>query len=146
MKIRLLITLTAIAVVTSACGLPSAGASPTPSPTGTPRPRSTATLTILQPQPFTVVRTTTLNVQFQLTGGRIVAITSKDLTPNTGHVHLSIDGRVLSMNYQPAATVSLQPFEPGPHSLQGEFVAVDHLPFNPRVIAKLIFEYEPASG
>ena len=146
MKIRFLVTLAAVALLTAACSLPFASASPTPSPSGTPRPRSTATVTILQPQPDSVVTTTTLNVQFQLTGGRIVAITSKDLTPDTGHVHVSIDGHVLSMNYQPSATVSLQAFAPGPHVLQGEFVAADHLPFNPRVIAKLIFEYEPASG
>lgn len=135
--------LAAAALSTAACNLPFTSASPSPSPSGTPRPRSTATLTILQPQPDSVVTTTTLNVQFRLTGGRIVAITSKDLTPDTGHIHLSIDGRVLSMNYQPSATVSLQPFAPGPHSLQGEFVAVDHLPFNPRVISRLVFEYQP---
>jgi len=30
-------------------------------------------------------------------GGRIVAIKSKDLTADTGHIHLSIDGRMLSI-------------------------------------------------
>lgn len=146
MKIRLLLMLAALAILTAACDLPFVGASPTPSPSGTPRPRSTATIAIVQPLPASVVTTTTVNVQFQLTGGRIVAVTSKNLTPDTGHIHLSIDGRVLSMNYQPSATVSLQAFAPGPHVLQGEFVAVDHIPFNPRVIAKLVFDYEPSSS
>jgi hypothetical protein len=133
--------LASLSVLTSACSLPFANPSPTPTPNA--RPRSTATITIVQPPASSVVTTTTLTVQFQLTGGRIVAVTSKNLTPDTGHIHLSIDGHVLSMNYQPSATVSLQAFAPGPHSLQGEFVAIDHLPFNPRIIAREIIEYQP---
>lgn len=137
--------LAATAVIAAACGLPFAGTSPTPSPTGTPRPHSTANLAILQPLPASVITTQTLHVEFKLNGGTIVAITSKNLTPDTGHIHLSIDGRVLQMNYQPSGDMPLQAFAPGPHVLQGEFVAVDHLPFNPRVIAKLVFDYEPSA-
>ena len=84
-----------------------------------------------------------MHVEFGLTGGRIVAVTSKDLTPDTGHIHLSIDGRLISMNYQLSQDVSMQPFAPGPHLVQGEFVAIDHLPFSPRVITKAIIEYQP---
>jgi hypothetical protein len=47
------------------------------------------------------------------------------------------------MNYKLSEDVSMQPFAPGPHLLQGEFVAVDHAPFNPRVITKAIVEYQP---
>jgi hypothetical protein len=142
MKTRLLI-LPLAAVVLAGCSFPLIGASTTPSPTASVRPRSTASLKVVQPQPNTVVTQTTLHVEFQLTGGRIVAVTSKNLTSDTGHIHLSIDGRLISMNYQLSQDVSMQPFAPGPHVLQGEFVAVDHAPFDPRVITKVIVEYQP---
>jgi len=142
MKTRLIILLLA-AVLLTGCNLPLIGVSPTPSPTASARPRSTATLTLLQPQPNTVVTQSTVHVEFQLTGGRVVNVVSKNLTPDTGHIHLSIDGRLISMNYQLSQDVSLQPFSPGPHILQGEFVAADHAPFNPRVITKVIIEYQP---
>ena len=115
-----------------------------PSPTSSARPRSTATLSIVQPKNDAVVSATTMLVQFQLTGGEIVAQTSTHLTPNQGHIHLSIDGRLISMNYQLQQDVSLAQFAPGPHTLQGEFVAIDHAPFNPRVIARMIFDFEPS--
>jgi hypothetical protein len=143
MNVRLLAALVGATVLLSACSLPLIGQSPTPSPTASPRPRSTATLTIAQPAPNTMVSTTTLHVQFNLSGGRIVDITTKDITPDTGHIHLTIDGRLISMNYRLSQDVSMHAFAPGPHVLQGEFVAADHIPFNPRVIAKVIIEYQP---
>lgn len=138
-----LATIALAALLLTSCSIPLIGAGPTPSPTPTPRPRSTATLSFTQPQPNSVITTTALHVEFNLSGGKIVAITSKNLTPNTGHIHLSIDGRLISMNYQLSQDVSMAPFAPGPHNVQGEFVAVDHLPFNPRVITKVIIEYQP---
>lgn len=142
MKTRVLPFLVLSALLTS-CTLPLIGSSPTPSPTATARPRSTASLTIVQPTANAVITASAMQVEFGLTGARIVAITSKDLTPDTGHIHLSIDGRLISMNYQLSQDVSLAPFAAGPHVLQGEFVAIDHLPFSPRVITKVIFEYQP---
>jgi hypothetical protein len=145
MNKRLLAALAGATVVLSACSLPLIGQSPTPSPSASARPRSTATLTVAQPSANTVVTTATLHVEFHLTGARIVDVTSKNLTPDTGHIHLSIDGRLISMNYQLSQDVSMQPFAPGPHVVQGEFVAADHIPFDPRVITKVIVEYQPAS-
>jgi len=114
-----------------------------PSPTPSPRPASTGQLGIKQPQPNAIVTATSLHVEFQLTGARIVDQTTTNITPDTGHIHLSIDGKLISMNYQLAQDVGLQDFVPGPHLLQGEFVAADHAPFNPRVIVNVIFEYQP---
>lgn len=142
MKIRLVIIALSASLL-GACSLPFVGSSPTPSPTSTPRPRSTATIAIASPAADSVVTTSTLHVAFTLTGGRIVNVTTKDITPDTGHIHLSIDGRLISMNYQLAQDISMSPFAPGAHSLQGEFVAADHLPFSPRVIARIIIEYQP---
>jgi len=141
MNIRLLASLALASVALAACSLPLIGQSPTPSPT--PRPSSTGHLTIAQPAPNTVVTASTLHVEFQLNGAHIVDVTTKNLTPDTGHLHLSIDGRLISMNYQLSQDVSMQPFTPGPHVLQGEFVAADHIPFSPRVISKVIIEYQP---
>lgn len=144
MNKRLLAALAGATVVLSACSLPLIGQSPTPSPSASARPKSSATLTIAQPSPNTVVTTAALHVEFHLTGARIVDVTTKNITPDTGHIHLSIDGRLISMNYQLSQDVSMQPFAPGPHVLQGEFVAADHIPFDPRVITKVIVEYQPA--
>lgn len=143
MNIRLLTALAGATVVLAACSLPLFGQPPTPSPSPTPRPSSTGNLTVAQPAPNTVVTTTTLHVEFHLTGAHIVDVTTKNITPDTGHIHLTIDGRLISMNYQLSQDVSMQPFAPGPHVLQGEFVAADHIPFNPRVIARVIIEYQP---
>jgi hypothetical protein len=144
MKGRYLV-LPMVAALLSGCSIPFLASAPSASasPTPIPRPRSTATITIVQPPPDSVVTTTTLHVAFNLVGGRIVGPTSKNLTPDTGHIHLSIDGRLISMNYQLQQDLSMQPFAPGPHSLQGEFVAADHLPFSPRVITRTIIEYQP---
>ena len=133
-------TILLLAVMLAACGTQAGQPSPTPSA----RPRSTATLSIVQPTNNAVVSANTMLVQFQLSGGQIVAQTSTHLTPDQGHIHLSIDGRLISMNYQLQQEVSLAQFAPGPHTLQGEFVALDHAPFNPRVISRLIFDYQPS--
>lgn len=138
------IVLLCVATAMLAACSPSADGTPTPTPSpSSTRPRSTATIAILQPKPDAVITTTTVHVVFSLSGGRIVNVTTKDITPDTGHIHLYIDGRLISMNYQLAQDVSMAPFAAGPHVLEGEFVAADHLPFNPRVITKIIVEYQP---
>lgn len=101
-----------------------------------PRPRSTASLAILTPAPGSEVTGPTLHVKLRLTGGEIVPQTSTDLTPDKGHVHLSLDGKVISMIYGVEQDV---PVAAGPHLLQAEFVAMDHFPFNPRVISVATF-------
>ncbi len=58
---------------------------------------------------------------------------SAGLTPTSRHYTLEDD-------------VSLQGFNAGPHVLQAEFVAKDHAPFDPRVIARVLFEHEPGTG
>lgn len=106
------------------------------SPAPGPRPRSTASLAIASPAPGSEVTGPTLRVTLRLTGGEIVPQTSTNLTPDKGHVHLSLDGKVISMSYGVEQDV---PVTPGPHLLQAEFVATDHFPFNPRVISVATF-------
>jgi len=105
------------------------------------RPRSTATIRILEPAPNQVFHAgggdyTRVPVRLRLVGGRIVPYTSQHLTPDTGHVHLYIDGRLVSMSYSLDASVFVPP---GTHKLLAEFVAVDHGPFNPPVEASVVF-------
>jgi hypothetical protein len=107
-----------------------------PQPATLVRPRSTATLRILSPQPGAVITGRTLHVVVELKGGTLTPATSTHLSPNLGHIHLSLDGRVVSMAY--GLTQDL-PVTPGDHLLQAEFVAQDHFPFNPRVVATATF-------
>jgi len=100
------------------------------------RPRSTASLTVLSPAPGEAVSGSVLHVRLRLSGGEVVPQTSTNLTPDKGHVHLSVDGKVVSMLYGLDQDV---PVTPGVHLLQAEFVATDHFPFNPRVLATITF-------
>jgi len=108
----------------------------TPAPNSGARPRSTATLTIVQPTAGAVLSGTTVHVQLGLTGGRVVPETSTNLKPDLGHIHLSVDGKVISMLY---GVVQDVPVAKGTHLLTAEYVAQDHFPFNPRVIRSVTF-------
>ncbi|HET7929503.1 MAG TPA: hypothetical protein VFM40_08125 [Actinomycetota bacterium] len=99
------------------------------------RPRSTATLSFVEPTPNQEITGSMLNVRLRLDGGRIVQSSSTTLTPDTGHIHLFVDGVIVSMTYGKEQRVPLGGLEPGPHVLQAEFVAADHGPFEPRVTA-----------
>jgi hypothetical protein len=110
-----------------------------------PRPASTATISVVRPSGGATVSGDDLEVVLQLTGGTIVDTTSTTLTSNTGHVHLSLDGRVVSMTFGLVQSVDLRSATPGEHTLQAEFVAADHGPFQPRVTASVTFVKEPPS-
>jgi hypothetical protein len=104
-----------------------------------PRPASTATLTIVRPIQGQRVTADQVEVVMGLTGGRIVASASTTLTPDTGHIHLSLDGKLISMTYGLVQVVDLGDATPGEHTLEAEFVAADHGPFDPRVMASVTF-------
>ena len=70
-------------------------------------------------------------VAVRLTGGKIVPFTSTHLVPNEGHIHLYLDGNIVLMAYGTTTTLKV---EPGRHELTAEFVAVDHGPWDPRVL------------
>jgi hypothetical protein len=112
----------------------------TPTPSGA-RPASTATLGFDEPSPGQVVpvNTTQLDVVMTLDGGRIIDAASTTLTPDTGHIHLSLDGTLVSMTYGLVQLVDIRDLAPGEHTLEAEFVAADHGPFDPRVTAQTTF-------
>jgi hypothetical protein len=79
-----------------------------------------------------------VTVEVRVNGGRIVGPTGSPLESNLGHVHLLLDGGVESqMLYGP--TFDLGVLQPGPHTLQAEFVATDHLPFANRPNTTIVF-------
>jgi Family of unknown function (DUF6130) len=126
-----------IALLAAACGGgsgPGDGTSTQPSA----RPSSPAKVAIESPKNGQTFTSGTIPVRIKLTGARIVPRTSLHITPTTGHLHLYVDDQIVSMNYKAVAT--LKDIKPGLHDLRVEFVAADHLPFDPRVIADVSFE------
>jgi hypothetical protein len=124
------------AAVMAACG-GSGGDSSSP-PVPTDRPASPAALRIISPHNGEAVHGGTVHVRIDLSGARIVRATTKDITPTTGHLHVFLDDRLVSMNYGTSDTIKVE--KPGHHVLHVEFVASDHLPFDPRVVADSVFE------
>ena len=135
------IAVVVLALVGAACGSDGGGGGgPTAIGATTPveRPSSTATVTITRPKNGAVVHGSTVDVEVALDGARIVQQTSTDLKPDEGHLHLLLDGALVSMNY--GLDQQIPNVEPGMHLLQVEFVATDHAPFDPRVVAVSSFE------
>ena len=94
----------------------------------------------LSPTPNQVVQPT-VNLQVALTGGHVVPQTTSELKPDEGHVHVSLDGKVVSL--YSGTTQELTGLTPGQHSVQVEFVAADHAPFTNRPVAAVLFTVAP---
>lgn len=131
----------AVALAGLAVALPSL-LSPGPS---SARPASPARVEIVSPAPDQVYQGSAteraqVSVVIRLTGGRIVPFTSTRLRPDEGHLHLFLDGALVSMTGGSTATLEIGP---GSHVLRIEFVAADHAPFDPPVEASVRFTVEP---
>jgi hypothetical protein len=138
------LALTVAALLLAACS-GSTGATGSAATTATtalgPRPASTAKLTVLSPHNGQTVHSQTPEVRLGLQGARIVAQTSTHIRPDQGHVHLLVDGKLVAMNY--GLNERLPKLSPGEHLVQVEFVAADHAPFDPRVLAQAAFIVTP---
>ena len=80
-----------------------------------------------------------LEVVLDLEGATVVDEATTDLSADTGHIHLTVDGQLVSMSSGVAQVVDVGSLPPGVHDLRAEFVAADHAPFSPRVVATVAF-------
>lgn len=124
----------------TACPRSDPEPSPTPSSSQTGRLSSTAKVSILEPATGAVIRGSEVRVRIALEGGRIVDQVSTNLKPDEGHIHLLLDGRVVQ--FLGSLDETIKDVTKGAHLLQVEFVAADHGPFSPRVIAAVSFTVE----
>jgi hypothetical protein len=102
------------------------------------RPATSAKLSIASPTPDEVLtgNPAPVPVRLLLAGARVVPFTSTRLVRDEGHIHLYLDGGLISMSFALQQTLMVVP---GRHTLVVEFVAVDHAPFDPRVQASVTF-------
>ena len=100
-----------------------------PTPAGS-RPSSPAIVTIVSPKPNEVVAGSSAHIVITLQNAQIVPVTTTNVRPDQGHIHLYVDNVLVSMNYGLAQDL---PVHPGTYLLKAEFVAADHAPFDPRV-------------
>jgi hypothetical protein len=136
---RCLPVLAALALLLTGCGGGSGGGAATSSKT--PRPTSTAKLDIVEPAAGASIPGGAVKVRLSLEGARIVPAATKDLKPDEGHIHLTVDDKLQSMTFGLEDQIQASP---GTHLLLAEFVAGDHAPFNPRVVVTRSFVVPPA--
>jgi hypothetical protein len=136
------IAVLAVACSVSACGGGGEGDGASPSATvATERPTSSAELSIASPRNVERVTGDSVRLEIDLQGAEVVEQTSTDLRPDEGHLHVMLDGTLVSMTS--GTSQRLTDLTPGEHLLQVEFVANDHAPFDPRVLAAVTFEVRP---
>jgi hypothetical protein len=123
----------AAALILSGCGgSGSAGAA---------RPLTNAHLVILQPAPNEVTGPD-VTVKFEVIGGTVLPppVVKGPLRGDQGHIHVSLDGKLVQMAYSTQA--ELTGLSPGPHAIQAAWVATDHLPFRNPVVAAVLFQVQ----
>lgn len=133
-----IIALSALAAVAVSC---SSGSSARPADTSnsTPgRPSSTGVVKIIRPSDGTDLTGPTIQLRVALTGARIIKPTTTNLKPDEGHLHVLLDGRLISMTLGVVQEIPNVPS--GLHVVRVEFVASDHIPFNPRVVDSVSFK------
>jgi hypothetical protein len=135
---RFLVALAVLALFLTACGGAGGGA---PAQSKAPRPTSTAKLEIVEPAAGSSIPGGAVMVRLALDGARIVPAATKDIRPDEGHIHLTMDDKLQSMTFGLEDQVQAAP---GTHILLAEFVAGDHAPFNPRVLVTRTFVVPPA--
>ena len=135
---RLLVSLvTTTALLATGCGGGDSPEDPGGGSTAAQRPSSPAKIAIVAPKNGAVVKAGDVDVKIDLQGGEVVEPSVREVTPTTGHIHVELDGVVVSMRYGLEQTIKVP--DPGTHTLRVEFVAADHSPFNPRVFADAAF-------
>ena len=138
---RIHLVVLAVGLVLGACGggddAGGSGDSDSPSAASAERPTTTTRIQIETPTPNEVTGPDVV-ARITLIGGRVVQRTTGKLTPDEGHIHVTVDGKLVSMAYQNEQAIN--GLTAGQHSIEAEFVAVDHAPFKNRTKAAVLFE------
>jgi ABC-type Fe3+-hydroxamate transport system substrate-binding protein len=132
----------ALTIALTACGSSGSSATSDPSVPPSARPSSTAQLKIVSPTNGEVIKGSTVHVIVSLKDAVVVQMTSTNLVPNEGHLHVILDDTLVTMTASLETTIPGVP--PGRHLLTVEFVANDHAPFDPRVITGVAFRTKAA--
>src|SRR3954464_12737834 len=122
---RVLAPLALVAVLIAGC-----------SSSGNARPTTAAKLVFESPTPNEVTGSN-LTIKLGLTGATVVPQTSGKLTANRGHINVTVDNKWVAMAFGTSQDVN--GLTPGPHTMQAEFVAIDHRPFANRPTATVLF-------
>jgi hypothetical protein len=132
----------ALAAALAGCSGGDNNGGPTPtSDTLGPRPSSPAKLTIDAPRNGATVPASGAKLEVSLAKAKIVNLTTRNIKPSEGHIHVLVDDQLVAMNYQLSG--KLPKLDPGTHVVKVEFVAADHLPFDPRVLTQAAFVVKP---
>jgi hypothetical protein len=146
MRTPLLALLTTVLLGVTACAPAAAdGGSPTPAPTPYPtpsgglgnRPSTPVKITLVAPISGDVVHGTSVLVKVSVSGGVVTKVTTADITPTKGHVHLYLNNQLIFMQYTLQQSIAVHPGVE--YSMYAEFVAQDHFPFSPRDVTPTIF-------
>ena len=131
-----------IAAAAFAAALALVGCGGSSKSTGTSsRPTTSARLQILEPTANAKTGPDVV-LKLQLTGAQVAPpdqVKGK-LRGDRGHIHVSVDGAVVTMNY--STTAPLPHLAPGQHTVQAEFVAIDHQSFRNRVVTAVLFDVQ----
>jgi hypothetical protein len=147
MRRPLLAVLTTVLVCVTACASAASADGPTATPYPTPyptpsgglghRPSTPVKITLLSPTNGAVVHGTSVVVRVAVTGGIVTPVTTGDISPTKGHVHLYLNNQLIYMSYTLEQSI---PVHPGvEYSMYVEYVAQDHFPFDPRDVTPTIF-------
>lgn len=107
---------------------------------GAPRPSSPAKLSFVEPNADAKESGDTMTVRMNLQNATLTPLTTTVITPDTGHIHLSLDGTLISMSGDTLQVLDLRNVASGQHTLTADFVAADHLPFDPPVTTSVTFD------
>lgn len=103
------------------------------------RPATEASVEIVKPTQNATLDSSDVELEIDLQGGRIGSLASVVNRPGEGHLHISIDGQLATMDGAPQQVIQV---DPGRHELEVEFVANDHAPFCKRVSDRVRFTVE----
>ena len=131
----LVVAMLAIGMLAAAC---APKGSDTRGTTTSNRPTTPAILRIVTPEPNAVTGPS-VDLKLDLTDATVVpAAQASGVDPTQGHIHVSVDGRLVTMTY--GLSQVLPGLGKGTHTIQAEFVASDHRPFANRVVAAVVFQ------